>query len=71
MLVGDRGELEYGLRKAPDREMSDVDGFLATWNSQAKAYAVMDKGTFDTFKERGVPMRIVGQTVGKVMVARQ
>jgi hypothetical protein len=51
--------------------MSDVDGFLTTWNSQAKAYAVMDKGTFDTFKERGVPMRIVGQTVGKVMVARQ
>jgi 4-amino-4-deoxy-L-arabinose transferase-like glycosyltransferase len=71
MLVGYRGELEYGLRKAPDREISDVDGFLTTWNSQAKAYAVMDKRTFDTFKERGVPMRIVGQTVGRVMVARQ
>ncbi|HMH27492.1 MAG TPA: phospholipid carrier-dependent glycosyltransferase [Steroidobacteraceae bacterium] len=71
MLVGYRGELEYGLRKAPDREIADVAGFLTTWNSQAKAYAVMDKRTFDSFKERDVPMRIVGQTVGRVMVARQ
>ena len=45
--------IDYGLRKAPDREISDVDEFLATWNSQSKAYAVMDKRTFDTFKERG------------------
>jgi 4-amino-4-deoxy-L-arabinose transferase-like glycosyltransferase len=71
-LVGYRGELEYGLSKAPPgQEMMDVDGFLTTWDSQLKAYAVMDKRTFDTFKERGVPMRIVGRTVGRVMVARQ
>ena len=71
MLVGYRGELDYGLRQAPDREISDVDEFLAKWNSQAKAYAVMDKRTFDTFKERGVPMRTVGETVSQIMVARQ
>ena len=70
MLVGYRGELEYGLRQAPGRELADDDGFLTAWNSQAKAYAVMDKRTFDTFEERGVPMRIVGQTVDQVMVAR-
>lgn len=71
MLVGYRGELDYGLRKAPDREITDVDEFLTIWNSQSKAYAVMDKRTFDTFKERGVPMRTVGETVNHVMVARQ
>jgi 4-amino-4-deoxy-L-arabinose transferase-like glycosyltransferase len=71
MLVGYRGELDYGLRRAPDREIADVDGFLTTWNSQSKAYAVMDKRTFDNFKERGVPMRTVGQNAGEVMVSRQ
>lgn len=71
MLVGYRGELEYGLRRDPDRGISDVDAFLSTWNSQSKAYAVMDKATFGSFKERGVPMRIVGQNVRQVMVARQ
>jgi len=70
MLVGYRGELEYGLRKAPDSEIKE-DEFLTAWNSQLKAYAVMDKRTFNTFKERGVPMRTVGQTVNEVMVARQ
>jgi hypothetical protein len=70
-LVGYRGELDYGLRQAPDREITDVEGFLTTWNSQLDAYAVMDKRTFDNFKERGVPMRTVGQNVGQVMVSRR
>jgi 4-amino-4-deoxy-L-arabinose transferase-like glycosyltransferase len=71
MLVEYRGELDYGLHRAPDREITDVDAFLEEWNAQARAYAVMDKRTFDKFKERGVPMRSVGQTVSQVMVARR
>ena len=70
MLVGYRGELDYGLRRAPDREIADIDEFLTTWNSQSKAYAVMDQRTFNTLKERGVPMRTVGETVSQVLVAR-
>jgi 4-amino-4-deoxy-L-arabinose transferase-like glycosyltransferase len=70
MLVSYRGELEYGLRKAPEREITE-DAFLKVWGSQSKAYAVMDKRTFDKFKERDVPMRSIGQNVGQVLVARQ
>ena len=71
MLVGYRGELDYGLRRAPNGEIADVDEFLRLWDSQTRAYAVMDKRTFNNFKERGVPMRTVGQNVGQVMVARR
>jgi 4-amino-4-deoxy-L-arabinose transferase-like glycosyltransferase len=71
MLVGYRGELDYGLRKAPNGEIADVDEFLRLWDSQTRGYALMDKRTFNNFKERGVPMRTVGQNVGQVMVARQ
>jgi 4-amino-4-deoxy-L-arabinose transferase-like glycosyltransferase len=70
MLVGYRGELDYGLLRAPNGEIADVDEFLRLWDSQTRAYAVMDKRTFSNFKERGVPMRMVGQNVGQVMVAR-
>jgi 4-amino-4-deoxy-L-arabinose transferase-like glycosyltransferase len=70
-LVEYRGELEYGLHKAPDREIADVDAFLKQWDSQARAYAVMDRRTFAKFKERGVPMRSIGETVSQVMVSRQ
>jgi 4-amino-4-deoxy-L-arabinose transferase-like glycosyltransferase len=71
MLVGYRGELEYGLRKAPSAEIADVEEFLRLWASQTRAFAVMDKRTFNNFKERGVPMRTVGQNVRTVLVARQ
>ena len=71
MLVGYRGELDYGLRQAPDREIADVDEFLKVWDSQTRAFAVMDLRTFNNFKERGVPMRMVGHNVGQVLVARQ
>jgi len=71
MLVEYRGELDYGLGRAPDREITDVDAFLKEWDSQVRAYAVMDKRTFDKFKERGVPMRSIGQTVNRVMVSRR
>jgi hypothetical protein len=70
-LVGYRGELDYGLGKAPAGEISGVDEFLRSWESQTRAFAVMDKSTFDTFKERGVPMRLIGQNRREVMVARQ
>lgn len=71
MLVGYRGELDYGLRKAPNGEIADIDEFLRLWDSQTRGYAVMDKRTFSNLKERGVPMLNVGQNVGQVMVARQ
>jgi 4-amino-4-deoxy-L-arabinose transferase-like glycosyltransferase len=71
MLVGYRGELDYGLRKAPSSEMADIEEFLRLWDSQTRAFAVMDNRTFDNLKERGVPMRTVGQNVGQVLVARQ
>jgi 4-amino-4-deoxy-L-arabinose transferase-like glycosyltransferase len=70
-LVGYRGELDYGLRREPGGEIADVDEFLNLWGSQTRAFAVMDKRTFNDFKERGVPMRTVGENVAHVMVARQ
>jgi 4-amino-4-deoxy-L-arabinose transferase-like glycosyltransferase len=70
-LVGYRGELDYGLRQAPNGEIADVDEFLRLWDSQTRAYAVMDKRTFNNFKERGVPMRNIGENVGQVMVSRR
>jgi 4-amino-4-deoxy-L-arabinose transferase-like glycosyltransferase len=71
ILVGYRRELDYGLRQAPGAEIADIDEFLRLWQSQTRAFAVMDKRTFKNFKERGVPMRNIGENVAHVMVARQ
>jgi 4-amino-4-deoxy-L-arabinose transferase-like glycosyltransferase len=71
MLVAYRGELDYGLRKAPGAEIADVAEFLRRWSAQTRAFAVMEKSMFEDFKGRGVPMRLVAQDVSRVLVARR
>jgi hypothetical protein len=70
-LVAYRGELDYGLRQAPDAEIADVAEFLRRWSAPAQAFAVMEKSMFDDLKNRGVPMRLVAHTWNRVLVARQ
>jgi 4-amino-4-deoxy-L-arabinose transferase-like glycosyltransferase len=69
-LVRYRGELNYGLKKAPSAGIADIDDFLRLWSAQSSGFAVMDKDRFKDFKERGVPMHLVGQNVAQVVVSR-
>lgn len=69
-LVAYRGELDYGLGKAPAAEVPDVAEFLRRWSSPAQAFAIMEKAMFDDLKTRGVPMRLVAQNANRVLVAR-
>jgi 4-amino-4-deoxy-L-arabinose transferase-like glycosyltransferase len=71
MLVAYRGELDYGLHHDAGAEMPSVEQFVARWNSESKAYAVMEPLMFDDLKGRGVPMREVARNVQRVLVARQ
>ena len=70
-LVKFRGELDYGLNRAPNLGVADIDEFISLWSAQTQAYAVMDIGTFKNLTERGVPMRNLGQNVQRVLVARR
>jgi len=70
-LVKFRGELDYGLKHAPNAEIADLDDFISLWTAQSSAFAVMDIGTFKNLVERGVPMRNLGQNVQRVLVARR
>jgi 4-amino-4-deoxy-L-arabinose transferase-like glycosyltransferase len=69
-LVRYRGELDYGLNRAPEREIKDLDEFIGIWSSQSQAFAVMENGMYDELNRRGVAMRVVGRNFGKVLVAR-
>ena len=71
MLVGYRGELDYGLRKAPRAEIADMAEFLRRWALGSRAFAVMERSMFDELKSQGVPMRLVAQDATRVLVARQ
>lgn len=70
-LVRYRGELDYGLRKAPDAGIADEEEFLRRWSLQSQAFAVMEKSMFDDLKRRRVPMRLVVEDANRVLAARQ
>jgi 4-amino-4-deoxy-L-arabinose transferase-like glycosyltransferase len=70
-LVEYRGELDYGLRKKPEVAISDIGEFLRVWAAQSRAFAVMNNSTFNDLKERGMSMRVISRSVGKVLVARE
>ncbi|MEP6885832.1 MAG: phospholipid carrier-dependent glycosyltransferase [Gammaproteobacteria bacterium] len=69
-LVGYRGELDYGLGRAPGADIADVAEFLRLWPTQPKAFAVLEKSMFEDFKRRGVPMRLIAATASRVLVGR-
>jgi 4-amino-4-deoxy-L-arabinose transferase-like glycosyltransferase len=69
-LVAYRGELGFGLGKAPGAEITEVAEFLRRWSAPTRAFAVMEKSMFDDFNRRGVPMRLIAQNVNRVLVAR-
>jgi hypothetical protein len=70
-VVRYRGELDYGLRRAPDAGIADEEEFLRRWSLQSQAFAVMEKSMFDELKRRRVPMRLVVEDVNRVLAARQ
>jgi len=70
-LVAYRGELDYGLRYDPGAEMGSVAEFIARWNDESEAYAVMEKAMYENLKKRGVSMREVGRDANRVLVARR
>jgi 4-amino-4-deoxy-L-arabinose transferase-like glycosyltransferase len=69
--VAYRGELNFGLGKAPDRTIADIGEFIPIWTAESRAYAVMRKDTFTELQEREMPMRIIGGNLDYLVVARQ
>jgi 4-amino-4-deoxy-L-arabinose transferase-like glycosyltransferase len=69
-LVAYQGELDYGLRHAPQAQLGGVDDFLRLWLTQSRAFAIMEISMFGELKSRGIPMREMRRDVHRVLVAR-
>lgn len=70
-LVSYRGELDYGLRRSPHREIASVAQFVKRWSALGQACAIMEIDMFDYLQARGVPMRELGRDAHRVLVARR
>lgn len=70
-LVQYRGELDFGLNENPDVEIADIKDFEQRWMSDRAGYAIMEFPMFDKLRADGLPMRVIGRSVGELVAARQ
>lgn len=72
ILVEHADELEFGLRQEPQLWIPTRDAFLAQWKADhaqgKKALAILHPDIYADFKQRGVPMRVIGEDPRRVVV---
>lgn len=69
-LVAYQGELYYGIQRAPQQWIPDLDTFISRWQSDPQALAVMPVATYAVLQKKGVPMQIIGRDPERVAVKK-
>lgn len=70
-LVKERGELAWGIARAPATFIADIDTFAERWRNDDQAYAIMERATYESLAGAGLPMHVVGKDVRRVVVTRR
>lgn len=72
-LVEHADEMEFGLKQEPQLWLPTVDAFVAQWVADRaagkKAVAIIAPDIYASLKQRGIPMRLIGQDPRRVIVA--
>lgn len=71
VLVGYRGELDFGIRHAPDRWLADRLELRERWISHAQSLAVMSSSTYAQLAAEKWPMRVIARDGNQVAIARR
>ncbi len=71
ILVQERGELAWGIERAPENFIPEIGTFIRRWNDERDAYAIMSLLTFTDLTAAGVPMREVARGGGLIVVMRR
>jgi 4-amino-4-deoxy-L-arabinose transferase-like glycosyltransferase len=69
--VNYQGELDYGLKLAPERALATVEQFVAIWQILPAGYALIPKDEAAHLSQAGLPMRVLAEDFNNVWVSRQ
>jgi 4-amino-4-deoxy-L-arabinose transferase-like glycosyltransferase len=69
-LVEFTGELEPGIRAAPDLQVPTLAAFRARWQADPAAFAIMPPDTFEALRREGFPASLVAEDDRKVLVRK-
>jgi len=69
-VVRDKGELEFGIGREPQKWIPDIDSFLARWQDDPAALAVIPAKHIRDLKERGMEMEEIARDPRRVVVKK-
>ncbi len=69
-LVQVADEFEFGLRSEPQRAIPTIDAFIAEWEGQPDALALMRASTYEALQARAVPMTVAARNAALVLVRK-
>ena len=63
-----RGELELGIRQEPEKWIPNFSAFLARWQKESRAIAVLRREEVDNWKKQGMRMQVIYEDVARIAV---
>lgn len=69
-MVAYKDELGFGIEQEPRKFIADFALFEKTWNAEREALALMSPDAYETFRAKGLPMRLVARDTRRIIVAR-
>ncbi len=70
-LVDYHGEFEFGLKQEPDKALPDRQAFLAAWDREPEAIAIMKPSVYDELQRAGLHGRVLGENLKFLAVQKQ
>jgi 4-amino-4-deoxy-L-arabinose transferase-like glycosyltransferase len=70
IMVRDPDELAFGVSQAPTKWEPTDAAFVASWNRDAHALALMPPDVYATFEKAHLPMKVIAQDAWRVIVEK-
>ncbi len=69
-MVVYKDELGFGIAQEPEKFIADFASFEKTWNAKREALALMSSDTYEMFRTKALPMRLLARDTRRIVVAR-
>lgn len=69
-MVIDKDELEFGIAQEPEKFVPDLASFIARWQREPNAWAMMQTDTWEQLQAQGLPMLEVTRDARRVVVRK-
>lgn len=70
IMVHRQDELAFGISVEPNKWIPTVDEWIARWEHDTHALAIMPPGQYDALVARHVPMRVIARDNRRVIVEK-